>query len=182
MANRRTIVNLSVKRNMQVKLFTNCMLISVAAITLMAAIFYIYSNREIGRSYRQFHIESGNFLDYLLPALLGAVALGMIASLLIAIFFPLRIAGPLYRIERSLEEHLGKGDLTARFNRRKGDEIADLAEALNETVDKLRGRVERIKTPVEELESFISQEKEPDHKELQQLVKKIGDGLREFKT
>jgi len=182
MKNRRSVLNFSIKRNMQVRLFANCMLISVVAIALMAIIFYFYSNREIGQSYRQFHVEARNFLDYLLPAVLGAISLAVIASLLIAIFFPHRIAGPLYRIEKDLTDHLGEGDLTARFKLRKGDEVEELAKTLNETVDKLRNRVERIKMPFEELESFISQEKSPNSKELQRLVKKIGEGVRGFKV
>ena len=182
MKNRRSIINFSVKRKMQIKLFANCMLIAVAAIAVMAALFYFYSSREIGQSYRQFHVEAKNFLEYLLPAVLGAVTLGVAASILIAVFFPHRIAGPLHRIETDLKEKLGEGDLAARFKLRKGDEVAELAEALNQTTDRLRDRIECIKKPMEALESIISQEKTPNDKELQRLVKEIGEAVRWFKT
>ncbi len=179
--NRRSRINFSIKRKMQIRLFINCMLISVVAIGLMAVIFYFYSNREIGESYRQFHVQARNFLDYLLPAVLGAIVLGVIASILIAVFFPHKIAGPLYRIERDLKDRIGNGDLTVRFNLRKGDEVGDLAAALNETLEKLSSRIEYIKAPLEELESSTARGKNCSQEELRRLVKKIGEGVSEFK-
>ncbi len=181
MKNRRSIVNFSIKRKMQIRLFKKIMLISVVAVAIMATVFYFYSNREIGNSYRQFHVQANNFLDYLLPAVGTAIGLGIIASLVIAVFLPHKIAGPLFRIEMDLKTYLAEGDLTYRFGLRKGDEFTKLAETLNETVDELRAKVLRIDTPLKELEDLISNGKELDQKKIEQLVKETRDGVLEFK-
>jgi len=54
----------------------------------------------------------------------------------IAIIASHRIAGPVYRMIKFLEE-LTKGDYTKRVTLRKNDELQDMAEAINKLVEKL---------------------------------------------
>lgn len=179
--NRRSIVNFSVKREMQVKLFANCMLVSAVSIAIMGGLFYYYSSREIGSSYKQFHVEAKNFLDYLLPAVIGAIALGSAASFLIAVFFPHKIAGPVYRIEEDLKKYLAEGDLTAQFKLRNGDQMVELAETLNKTVDNLKTHMAKIKEPLEKLDSLLVQDNIPDNTELKKLTEKMKKEVDWFK-
>lgn len=179
--NKRKGINYSIKRRLQLRLFFKVLSVAMIGTGIMAAIFYIYSNREIGGSYRQFHIHARNFLDYLLPA----IALSMVSSFVLAaaitIFFPHRIAGPLFRIERELKEKIGEGDLSVRFTLRKGDEVSDLADALNSALEKLCRDIENIRRPAEELESRIAAMSGKADRETEALVKEINEAARKFR-
>ncbi len=173
---KRKRINYSIKTRMQMRLFMKVFVISVVVAGLMAATFYFYSNRQI-ESYRQFHIQAKNFLDYLEPAIFVSLFLSLVVAVGITIFFPIRIAGPLFRIERDLKEKVGEGDLTIRFKLRKGDEVWDLANAINHSLEKLCQKIAVVKKSAEELDSIVAGK----DKEVEKLVKKVNDGLREFK-
>ena len=55
---------------------------------------------------------------------------------LIAVFLSHRIAGPIYRIEKTLEE-IGKGNFDIRIHLRKHDELKEIANAINKMVGNL---------------------------------------------
>jgi methyl-accepting chemotaxis protein len=75
--------------------------------------------------------------------------------LALAIFLPQKLAGPLYRVQKSLEE-IRSGDLTAKVILRKGDTLTDLAAAVNETTTGLRDRVQEVKEIQAELDQIIA--------------------------
>jgi methyl-accepting chemotaxis protein len=166
---------------MQIRLFLKVLSISLIGIALMAVIFYLYSNREINENYRQFHIHAQNFLDYLLPAVALSVLAAVLSAASITIFFPHKIAGPLHRIETDMKEKISKGDLTVRFNLRKGDDVSDLAEAINYSLDKLKQKIEKAKKPAEELDTVIKNMEESADKNVGKLIKEINEALKEFR-
>lgn len=176
---RRKKINFSVKREMQLRLLLKIVSIVSIGIGLMGLIFFIYSNREIGSSYRQFHITAKNFLDYLLPVVIISLVVGFLASIGITIFFPHKIAGPLYRIERDLREKVGAGDLSVKFILRKGDEVQDLAEALNTTIEQLKQKIERVNDVVERIDGAIKNKADDD--ELERLVRELKEAINVFK-
>jgi TolB-like protein len=128
---RRKLINYSIKRQMQLRLLGRVMAVVLISLGLAAVIFYLYSDQEVGRSFKEFHVHARNFLDFLLPVVIVTFFLGVFAASGLAVFFPHRIAGPLYRLERDLKEKVGGGDLTVSFSVRKGDELRELADALN---------------------------------------------------
>jgi len=174
--NRKTI-NFSIKKHMQIRLFIKVLGVALVGIGLMAAIFYFYSNREIGGSYKQFHVHAKNFLDYLLPAVILSIVAAVIFAISITLFFPLTIAGPLYRIERDIKDRVAEGDLTVRFNLRKGDEVSDLANALNISLEKIGNSIREMKDTAAKLDSVTS-DNDPEIKE---LVNDLNRELRGFK-
>lgn len=48
-----------------------------------------------------------------------------------------RIAGPLYRLETSLQDVLESGDTSKRISLRKGDEFQSLADLINQLLERL---------------------------------------------
>ena len=108
----------------------------------------------------------------LLPKALALAAVIFIAG----IFVSHRIAGPLYRIERSAEA-IRKGDLTVNFHVRKDDDIKDTAHILDEMVDTLQADVMKIKAASLELEekinSITSRLSEPDARLIRNLIDEI---------
>jgi len=117
--------------------------IILVSLLVTGIIFYFYSDINVGKSYRLFHVKAKNFLDFLIPVLLtgffASLILGVVASLL----FPHAIAGPLYRIERELAD-IGKGNLCKEIKLRKRDEVKDLADSINLMIGGLRDKIETI--------------------------------------
>ncbi len=177
---RRRRLNYSIKRQMQIRLLFKLLSVVLLGLALSSAIFFYMSNQEVGETYRQFHIQARNFLDFLLPGIIMAFLVGLIVAVVIALFFPHKIAGPLYRIERELKERVGEGDLRVRFTVREGDEIGDLADALNTMVAKLKTKVERLNAVADEL-SAIAVDKEIDRERLKETVSMLERILKEFK-
>lgn len=57
---------------------------------------------------------------------------------IMGLFFSHRIAGPVYRIEKTLSE-IAKGNLSMRIKLRGGDELVDLADMINSLTENLAG-------------------------------------------
>ncbi len=180
---KRRVVNYSIKRRMQIRLLLRFILILLISSSVTSIIFYYYSSQEVGQTFKQFHVNARTFLDFLLPAVIISFFIGALIAVGIAMFFPIKMAGPLYRIERDLKDRLSEGDLSARFSVRNGDEFQDLVDALNETVSKLKTKVDRFKEAADELSALLSSHRasDPFSRRLSEVAKKISDSAREFK-
>lgn len=94
--------------------------------------------------------------------LLGLIAMG-------TIFLSHKIAGPLYRFERTLDR-LNQGELTVRCHLRKFDEAKSVAQAFNNALESLDQRISQLKKIARENES----------PEL--LIARLREELSKFKT
>jgi len=177
----RKMLNFSINRHLQLRLLVKVLGIVIVGVGIMAAVFYFYSNREINESYRQFHVNAKNFLDYLWPAVISSLILAIIAAISITLFLPQKIAGPLYRIEKDLKERVSKGDLTVKFTLRKGDELTGLAEAVNLTVESLILKLKKISEPAIALNSRINDLGGNGDSEMGKLSRQVIEALQEFK-
>ena len=74
----------------------------------------------------------------------------------ISIFISHRIAGPLYRIKRSLSK-ITQGDLSVFVKLRKWDDLKDLAEHINLLVDELRTFVTALRNDYDLLSDYIQE-------------------------
>lgn len=176
--NRRKLVNFSIKRRMQVRLLAGLMLVVLVSVGLTSAVFYFFSSQEVGETYRQFHVNAKNFLEFLLPGVIIAFAIGLLSAVMVGVFIPHRIAGPLYRIERDIKDKVGDGNLKAKFSVRNGDEVGELAEALNIMVDKLRIKVGRVKQASEEVARTSKQSE--GNNEIRRAAEKLEEAVKEF--
>ena len=176
----RKLINYSIKKKLQIRLFIKVLGVAMMGITLMAVIFYFYSDREINNSFKLFHIHAQNFTEYLFPAAAMSVVAATFFAILIALFLPISIAGPLYRIERILKEDVAEGNLSIKYEVRGSDELSDLANALNISTEKLGGRISKIRENAEKLESTLASQENPDST-AKELAKKINEQLSDFK-
>ncbi|MDD5448969.1 MAG: methyl-accepting chemotaxis protein [Candidatus Omnitrophica bacterium] len=103
---------------------------------------------------------------------------------LLSVFLSHKVAGPLYRIERFIKQ-VASGDLSAKLKLRRGDDLKDVAEAINQMTDDLKNRVNRLKAitntaglEIGRLKTRIG-ESNPDinivKKEIEELAKNIKD-------
>lgn len=134
-----------------------CTLIVLGAI-LSGAIIYLMSKSTVTTSFENLRLVIKSTADFILPAVLLSsivviVVIG-IATIAVTLFTSHRIAGPLYRVEKDIEE-VASGNLAKRFNLRKADELKALAEGLNNLAETLKNDVGNIKNGVNELESTL---------------------------
>jgi methyl-accepting chemotaxis protein len=182
MEHKRKRLNFSIKKKMQIRLLIKVLGIVIVGVGLMAAVFYFYSDREINSSYRQFHIHADNFLELLQPAVITSLVLALVVSVIITLFLPIKIAGPAFRIERTLRENVVNGDLTVRFTLRKGDELGELADALNKCLENTAQKIAAAQKMAEDLESCISDKSHPDNKNIEGIAMKLNEQLKQFKV
>lgn len=87
----------------------------------------------------------------LVPGFLAILAVIAVGS----IFMSHKIAGPLYRLEKSIRA-IAAGDLTLKFKLRKGDELLKLADELEIMTRSMEDMVGRVKGSLSELQSSTS--------------------------
>ena len=100
-------------------------------------------------------VDSQPFL-WAVVGVLIILSIGIV--LLFSVFFSHRVAGPGYRIVKSLDA-MTQGDLTMRIRLRKKDHLHDIAEGINhlvanwcETLDETAGEIRALKGQVGQLD------------------------------
>lgn len=116
----------------------------------------------------------------LIPKIVILVAVIFVAG----IFISHRIAGPMYRIEKSAEA-IRNGDLSVNFNIRKSDEMYETAVTLEEMVESLRKDMEKIKESSrylkESIDSFSGDMPQGEAKRLKEMAAEIETILAKYK-
>lgn len=131
--------------------------------------------------------------DFILPILIQTVAIVTVimglAAIAVTLFVSHKIAGPLYHFKKAIEE-LGGGDLSRDFRIRRLDQLQVLAVAFNDTIKKLRERMQVIKDGLQALGSGlegisaneISENKRPLLDELKSTSEELKKAGSYFKT
>lgn len=114
---------------------------------------YIGSELKITRTY-----------DFFLPMLLlsNIIIVGVtgIIGIAVLIFMSHRIAGPMFRFEKALDE-ISKGDLTYKFKLRQGDQFKELEKRINELTDTLDSKTGNLKSGLTEISKMLSRLQTP---------------------
>lgn len=135
--------------------FCICVL-AVAVISLSA--FYYLTDTETGITYYQALLTLNGLRQNILPAtvLTGLTVTIVItaAVLTITLFGSHKIAGPIYRLERSLES-IGNGDLTLKIKFRPSDAIGGLAEEINSLTSNLNEKISDINGTLKDIRKEI---------------------------
>jgi len=175
---RKRFFNYSVKGRLQLRMLVKIWIILFVSLLLAGIIFYFYSNINVGTSYRLFHVKAENFLDFLLPVLVCGFVTSLVLGILVALFFPHAFAGPLHRIENELRD-IGRGNLGKKITLRKGSEIHDLADAINEMTANLRSRVQGIKEAGDKINEIVQKALPENMEESFQNLKESNGRLQE---
>lgn len=100
------------------------------------------------------------------------------------IFISHRIAGPMYRFEKSADA-IAKGDLSVNFYVRKSDEMKHMAVSLEDMVESLRKDIDRIKIISvdfkESVDSFALDMPQGEAKHLKEMAEEISAILSKYK-
>ncbi|MFH1019677.1 MAG: methyl-accepting chemotaxis protein [Pseudomonadota bacterium] len=172
---KRKKLNMTVKKELQRWLLVRIFGVVLLSSLIAALILYFYTNRELGDSLYDAHITIRRVSDLLWPVIAAGSLVSLLSGMLLAIFLPQKIAGPIYRIEKELEE-LGKGDLKVKIKLRPRDPFQDLAGTINQTIGGIRVRIRKIQDICNELE------KSEDGRALSDQQKRTRAELKFFKT
>ena len=132
-----------------------CVLVLLGSL-ISAVIVYMMTSSTVTTVFENSKLTIKSTADFIMPAVLLASAIVFIlvglATIAITLFTSHRIAGPLYRIEKDINQ-VTSGKLTTVFHLREGDEIKPIAESLGLMTASLREKISEIKKNIEEIES-----------------------------
>ena len=166
--------NYFIKKSFQTRFSLRFAVLIVLEAVLIAGLLYYISRGTLttGYSGTELRIErtaSFFYVGFLLILLIASVAVGLV-GMLVFIFYSHRIAGPLFRFQKSLQE-IAAGDLTGRIHLRQKDQLGDLGESINLMAQAMDQRVGEIKKEIE------AASKQPGKESLARL-KELADSLK----
>lgn len=143
-----------IKKEFQSKFIIKFCLIVILGAIISGIILFAYTNQRLGNTYLEslnaLKVLNDNLISNLIYTSLITVIFISIVTIVITLFASHKIAGPLYRLERSTEA-IGNGDFMLETRLRENDEITGVASALNEMAGKLRIKMIDIKKELEEV-------------------------------
>ena len=178
--------------NFQLRYATMTIIFMLAASIILIGVIYVSTWSMLIDSFEG--TEASPMLDRLLtelnvilfPRMLLIVFAGMFAVGAIVILVVHRLAGPIYRLKKTLES-IGEGALPAPIKFRKRDELHDLAAATNKMLTGLKTMqssnsqlVEEAVSSLEKIAEKLHQDKPPSA-EVLQAVDELTKHIKEFK-
>ena len=155
-----------------------CALVIVGAL-ISGAIVYMTSRASLTTTFESLRLVIRSTADFILPSVLLSTAVVIVviglASVAMTLFTSHRIAGPLYRMAKDIEE-VSSGNLQKRFSLRSADEIKPLARGLDEMTQSLRRDIDELKRDAAGMEDAAL----PD--EMKGKLRKIKETLSKFTT
>lgn len=145
------------KPNFQLKLFVMVMLLVILVANLVGGTCYFMLSHKVQIAISK-HSVVAESLDWdtvrwaLATNILFAELLALCVVFVLTMLATHTIAGPVYRIEKTLEE-MAEGDLSQKVRLRPADEFKEVADALNEMAYQISGRIRKIRRAVQEVEA-----------------------------
>jgi methyl-accepting chemotaxis protein len=180
-----------IKKRFQLDFSIKFLSLIIVEALLLAGLFWYVSHNTLTTSYQGAQLRIENTSSFFFPSLLypGLIVTGVIVviGLIGLIFISHKLAGPLYRFEKSLKE-IGQGDLTCRVSLRRRDQLSDLADTLNNFTSEIETKVRDIKYNaretshiIGELQSCFSSGDAPDTARVAPLIKDLSSRLDNIK-
>lgn len=173
-----------IKKRFQAKFSAYFLALVILEALLIGALFLYISRGTLTTAYSQegLTIESTSsffFLNFTLIILIVGVMIGL-GALAVFIYLSHRMAGPLYRFEKSMDE-AADGNLSYRIRLRKTDQFEKLQDTLNNFIKSMDNRISDVKQITSIILKILKQEKIDDDR-LKENVKKLKEKLEFFKT
>ena len=131
--------------------FTRAVFIGIC---FASVLFFFFTSRELGNEYHQVLLALLGLSRDILPTMLLTALIALIATSLsvwmLALIKSNKIAGPVYRLESSIEA-IGRGNLSLKTGFRDGDAVKNLAEELNITTEILNMKFSSIEENIREM-------------------------------
>ncbi len=178
--------NYFIKKGFQINFAIKFMLLLLLEAALIAWLFMHISSDTLTTGYIDSILtikSTPKFFFLPFGLVISIVATGMaITGMVVFILLSHRIAGPLYRFEKDLEE-IGEGDLTKRINLRRTDQLMELKEALNTVIDSMDKRVLRIKNGLAQIQGLLPKKDDPEvAAKLNRAIELLTREIEQFKV
>ncbi len=153
-----------IKKSFQFRFILTFCLVVLAGVAVSTGILFLLSSGTLTSSFQDSRLVIKETSFAILPIVLytNLITLGLItvAAIIVTLFVSHKLAGPLFRFEKDLEE-IGKGNLVKQIRLRKQDQLKDIAESLNEMVNGLHTKVLDVRTEMDKAIKLSSQKKVP---------------------
>ena len=153
---KRKKLNLKVKQDFQIWLLVRIMGTSLITIIVASVLLYLYSRGVVDTEYLSFKTDVRRVSEVLLPVLIAASLTSIVCGLVIALFLPQKIAGPIFRIEQDMLQ-ISEGDLTKSITLRSADVLKEFSETINMAVGNIGNMVKDVKESGNALETKIAE-------------------------
>ena len=171
---KRKKLNLKIKSEFQLWLLLRILGTVLVTIGVSSILLYLYAEAKVAADY----LGTKTLNDIMLPYFLVSSFASILAGMLLALFLPQKIAGPIFRIEQDLQK-VREGDLTKKVALRCHDILKELAEHVNMTVSDMRYLLKDIKEVQTDLEIKLS---DVESEEIKGLLEQQKINLEKFKT
>lgn len=152
--------NYFIKKGFQARFILRFILVIFLGIIVSSGIVYYLTSKKIEEAYYRSHIKIASTGEIVYPILFTAniitVGIIIVITIIITLLISHKIAGPLYRIEKSIHE-IGEGNLSFKIYLRAKDELITLAEIFNNMMAKLKGKIEKIQEAANYMDSTVNQ-------------------------
>jgi len=188
-----------IKKGFQLNFSVRFLALIIIEAVLLAGIFWYLSLNTLTTSYQGAQLRIEDTSSFFFPSMMypGLVVIGVVCIIgtVGLIFISHKIAGPLYRFEKSLKE-IGEGNLTCRVALRQKDQLSGMADALNSFTSEIDKKVLDMKIDIKEsaiivgeLQTFISAGNIPGAEKIQthfsdltNRLTKLKDNVEQFRT
>ena len=181
--------NIFIKRRFQADFSIKFLILILIESVLAIGLFLYLSKDTITTGYSGSELVISRTRDFFLPTLLlsNLIVVGITAVIGVIVFLIAshKLAGPLYRFERTLE-NMSSGDLTHRFSLRQKDQMKSLADKINELNNMMERNMHEIQKNVDDVKGLFSDAQSTlasesyDREELGKMLQEASGKLREL--
>ena len=137
-----------IQKRFQTKVILQFVLLLIVASIISSTMLYFIAGGELESSYYEAHSQLKSTKEILLPTILITnmitVFIVAIAAVWIFLLISHRLAGPLYKVEKVVND-IADGNLDQDVYFRKADQIKNLATALDNAVTNLSDKISVLK-------------------------------------
>ena len=154
-----------IEKKFQSRFVTQFSLLVIIGGLLTVVLLYLISWRSTTVAIVNSRVMVRSTADFILPLLIQTVAVTSImvslASIGVTLFMSHKIAGPMFRFKKMVEQ-LGRGDFSTGFRLRTNDQMQGVAGSLNDMIKTMRQQLNSIKLVSHTFKSKLNQFDEGD--------------------
>jgi methyl-accepting chemotaxis protein len=166
--------NYFIKKSFQIKFIIAFVLLLLVEAAAIVGLFMFMSRETLTTGYSGAHFvieKTSSFfaISFIIIILVVGTAMAL-AGVILFMLLSHQIAGPLYRVEKTLEG-VSRGNLARRIKLRKTDQLKKLQGTFNMALDKMESQIKEIEVDLKEARRLASRTGEA--KQIQKLEKQI---------
>jgi methyl-accepting chemotaxis protein len=165
---------LIVKKSLQLKFIVLIMAAVGTGVAIIAADMFT----SLGKYLAEAGGDAVGLYDDTKYALLIKLTIYLGGVFFLALIVSHKVAGPVYRFEKSAEQ-VTQGDLTSRVFLRQGDELLELRDGFNAMVDGLRNKVSADASHVYRVRQLLAEALKDEGSVRGETAQKLKDALAE---